>query len=45
MGILEDIWDFIYDFCMYVWTNGDLLAFLIVAALGEAGALYVVTDK
>ncbi|MBE6527128.1 MAG: NADH:ubiquinone oxidoreductase subunit 6 (chain J) [Thermoplasmata archaeon] len=45
MGILEDIWDFIYDFCMYVWTNGDLLAFLIVAALGVAGALYVVTDK
>ena len=45
MGILEDIWDFICDFTMYVWTNGDLLAFLIVAALGVAGALYVVTDK
>jgi NADH-quinone oxidoreductase subunit J len=45
MGILEDIWDFIYDFCMYVWTSGDLLAFLIVAAIGVAAALYVVTDK
>ena len=45
MGIIEEILDFFYDFCMYVWNNGDLLAFLIVAAIGVAGALYVVTDK
>ncbi len=45
MAILEGIWTFIVDFCNYVWTHGDLLAFLIVAAIGVAAALYVVSDK
>ncbi|AGI47229.1 NADH:ubiquinone oxidoreductase subunit 6 (chain J) [Thermoplasmatales archaeon BRNA1] len=45
MGILGNIWDFICDFTQYVWDNPDLVAFLIVAAIGVAGALWVVTDK
>ena len=45
MAIIEEIIDFFYDFCMYVWCNGDLLAFLIVAAIGVASAIAVVTDK
>ena len=45
MAIIEDIWHTIVDFCNYVWTNGDLLAFLIVAAIGIAAAIYVVSDK
>jgi len=45
MGIITDIWNGLCDFTNYVWCNGDLLAFLIVAALGVAGAIYVVTDK
>ena len=45
MGILEEIWDFICGFVTYVWNNGDLLAFVILAAIGVAAALYVVSDK
>ena len=45
MAIIESIWDFICDFAGYVWESGDLLAFLILAAIGVAAALWVVTDK
>lgn len=45
MGILEEIWDFICGFVTYVWNNGDLLAFVILAAIGVAAAIYVVSDK
>ena len=45
MGILEDIWNFICGFVTFVWENGDLLAFLLVAAIGVAAALYVVSDR
>jgi len=45
MAIIEEIWDFFVDFVNFVWTNADLVAFLIVAAIGVASALYVVTDK
>ncbi len=45
MGLLWDIWDGFCNFANYVWCNGDLLAFLILAAIGVAAAVYVVTDK
>ena len=45
MAILEDIWDGICNFADYVWCNGDLLAFVILAAIGITAAIYVVTDK
>ncbi|MDD2626106.1 MAG: NADH-quinone oxidoreductase subunit J [Candidatus Methanomethylophilus sp.] len=45
MGLLWNIWDGFCNFANYVWSNGDLLAFLIVAALGVAAAIYVVTEK
>ena len=45
MAILEDIWDGICNFADYVWCNGDLLAFVILAAIGITAAVYVVTDR
>lgn len=45
MGILMSIWDGLCDFANYVWCNGDLLAFVILAAIGVAAAVYVVTDR
>lgn len=45
MAIIEDIWNGFCDFANYVWCNGDLLAFLIVAAISVAGAIFVIYDK
>ena len=45
MAILEDIWDGICNFADYVWCNGALLAFVILAAIGITAAVYVVTDR
>ena len=45
MAILEDIWDGICNFADYVWCNGDLLAFVILAAIGITAAVYVGTDR
>lgn len=45
MGLLMDIWNGFVDFVFYIWENGDLLAFLILAAIAITAAVYVVTDK
>lgn len=45
MGVLMDIWNGFCGFLNYIWCNGDLVAFLILAAIGVAAAIYVVTDK
>lgn len=45
MAILEDIWNGFWDFANYVWCNGDLLAFLIVAAISVTAAIYVIYDR
>lgn len=45
MGLLSDIWNGFLDFLVYIWENGDLLAFVILAAIGVAAAVWVVTDK
>ena len=33
MAILEDIWNGFCDFVNYLWCNGDLVAFVILAAI------------
>lgn len=45
MAIIEDIWHGLGDFGTYIWTNGDLVAFLILAAIAITAAIYVITDK
>lgn len=40
-----ELWDGFVDFAFYIWENGDLLAFMILAAIGVTAAVYVVTDK
>jgi NADH:ubiquinone oxidoreductase subunit 6 (subunit J) len=45
MSFLNDIWNGIASFAGYIWANPDLLAFVILAAIAIAAAIYVVTDK
>ncbi|MCQ2069847.1 MAG: NADH-quinone oxidoreductase subunit J [archaeon] len=45
MALLEDIWDGIVNFAVYVWGNADLVAFIILAAIGIAAAIAVVVDR
>lgn len=33
------------DILQYIWNNGDLVAFLVLAGIAIAAAVYVVTDK
>lgn len=40
MGLLSDIWNGFLDFLVYIWENGDLLAFVILAAIGVAAAVW-----
>ena len=35
MAILEDIWNGFCDFVNYLWCNGDLVAFVILAAISR----------
>ncbi len=42
---MSGIWAGFTDFVSYVWGNLDLVAFLVVAAIGIAAALFVVTNK
>ena len=45
MAILEDIWNGFCDFVNYLWCNGDLVAFVILAAISIAAAIYVIYDR
>lgn len=45
MGLINDVWNGFTDICQYIWDNQDLLAFLILAGIAIAAAIYVVTDK
>lgn len=45
MALLENIWDEFCGFVDYVWCNGDIVAFLILAAIGITAAIYVVADR
>ena len=39
MAILEDIWNGFCDFVNYLWCNGDLVAFVILAAISITAAI------
>jgi NADH-quinone oxidoreductase subunit J len=43
--ILDNIWNIVCDVGQYLWDNTDLVAFLVLAAIAIAAAVYVVTDK
>ncbi|MCL2031797.1 MAG: NADH-quinone oxidoreductase subunit J [Methanomassiliicoccaceae archaeon] len=45
MEILNDIWNGFSDLMGYLWANSDLVAFVVLAAIAIAAALYVVTAK
>ena len=45
MAILEDIWNGFCDFVIYLWCNGDLVAFVILAAISITAAIYVIYDR
>ena len=45
MAILEDIWNGFCDFVNYLWCNGDLVAFVILAAISITAAIYVIYDR
>jgi len=45
MSILNDIWDGFINVMGYLWENVDLVAFVILAVIAIAAALYVVTAK
>lgn len=45
MAILEDIWNGFCDFVNYLWCNGDLVAFVILAAISSTAAIYVIYDR
>lgn len=42
---LGGIWDGFTNVMEYLWTNTDLVAFTVLAAIAIAAALYVVTAK
>jgi len=45
MEIINDIWNTICGVLQFLWENTDLVAFLVLAAIAIAAAVYVVTDK
>ena len=45
MEILNNIWDGFCNVMGYLWGNSDLVAFVVLAAITIAAALYVVTAK
>ena len=45
MEILDNIWDGFCNVMGYLWVNSDLVAFVVLAAIAVAAALYVVTSK
>lgn len=45
MQFLTDIWNGFIDVFNYILANGDLVAFLVLAGLTIAAAIYVVNDK
>jgi len=45
MEILDNIWDGFCNVMGYLWVNSDLVAFVVLAAIAIAAALYVVTSK
>jgi len=45
MEIIDDIWNMICGVLQFLWENMDLVAFLVLAAIAIAAAVYVVTDK
>ena len=45
MEILNNIWDGFCNVMGYLWVNSDLVAFVVLAAIAIAAALYVVTSK
>lgn len=45
MEILDNIWNGFTGVMQYVWDNTDLLAFVVLAAIAVAAAIYIVTDK
>lgn len=45
MEFINNIWDGFCSIAQYIWDNQDLLAFLILAGIAIAAAVYVVTDK
>ena len=45
MTFINEIWDGFWDTLLYIFNNGELVAFLVMAGLAIAAALYVVKDK
>lgn len=45
MEFIDNIWNEFCSILQYIWDNQDLLAFLILAGIAIAAAVYVVTDK
>ncbi|MDR3205624.1 MAG: NADH-quinone oxidoreductase subunit J [Candidatus Methanoplasma sp.] len=45
MEFIDDIWNGFCGVTEYLWDNMDLVAFVVLAALAVAAAVYVVTDK
>jgi len=43
--ILDYIWNGFCDLMGYLWANTDLVAFVVLAAIAIAAALYVVCSK
>ncbi|MDR2698426.1 MAG: NADH-quinone oxidoreductase subunit J [Candidatus Methanoplasma sp.] len=45
MEILDNIWDGFCNVMGYLWANTDLVAFVVLAAIAIAAALYVVSSE
>lgn len=45
MEILNDIWNGFCGVMGYLWTNSDLVAFVVLAGIAIAACIYVVTAK
>lgn len=45
MEILNTIWDGFCNIMGYLWTNSDLVAFVVLAGIAIAACIYVVTAK
>jgi NADH-quinone oxidoreductase subunit J len=45
MEFLDNIWDGFCNVMGYLWENSDLVAFVVLAGIAIAAALYVVNSK
>lgn len=45
MGMISGVWDTVMDVLNQIWANMDLVAFLILAAITIASAIFVVISK